>query len=536
MGDDERRSGSMPHPKATTLFARTVYRELRRASYDEQDLVRFVGDLMEMIASGLRVADPELDRRLAGVVDPETGLPNRGTFHEIVEFEMRDASPKGVKLLLACVEVSIPEWCPDDVARRIHARTANAIRNRVRPDDVVARLSPTRYAVLMPRAGDDVIPVLAARLAPVLAARRRGNDAASGMAGVAYSVRAASLTPEMKTADALIDECLARGPVPLELEERAPPPAARASLRNERRREEPRGALEVVLALGGGAVRAAAHAGVVAALREAGVEIVGIAGTSAGALVGAMLLSGQSHASIVQRFEAFRSTTIYGQIRRLYAQYAIRAKRSARAEKYFRQSGLAFSSETELAAVPDELFASFIEYFVGPDRDFATLSHPFSATAMDIVEGRPVIFTRGPLHQALRASCAVPGLFAPQREGARMLIDGATTTEVPVAAALALRRAAPTLAVHLERPASKIGEYRSSAEVITRAASLIHTELVREQLRGAPVLFTAPVGEIGWLDFRHARNTYEIGLAAARAAIGDLLRELHDAAGSGAPA
>ena len=122
-----------------------------------------------------------------------------------------------------------------------------------------------------------------------------------------------------------------------------------------------------------------------------------------------------------------------------YAEYRRRAKRVRSNDKYFRQAGLAFLSDADVSAVSDELFAKFVEHFVGPDRDISTLGKPFAVCATDLVEGRPAVFTRGPLHFALRATCAVPGLFAPQSDGTRLLIDGSTITEVPVSAALQLR-------------------------------------------------------------------------------------------------
>lgn len=449
MADDERRSGSVPHPKATSLFARTVYRELRRAGYEQQDLVRFVADLTETITENLRKVDPEIDRHLAGVVDAETGLPNRGTFHEIAEFEIRTArESRGSSLLLVCLEVMVPEWCPDDLAHAIHVRMATALRSRVRPEDMVARVAPNRYAALLRGAGEEVVHALSARLGAVLGAERREGDRDAMRSGATYALRAVPWSPDLATSDALLDACLARGPRPIALGVAPPPSRAQAGPSSAAPAVAPRRAtLSVVLALGGGAVRAAAHVGVVALLREAGVDIAGIAGTSAGALVGAMLLSGMTDEEVVARLESFASTPLYKQMRRLYAAYSVRTKRNVRAEKYFRQSGLAFLSDTELGAIPDDLFAAFVEYFVGADRDIGTLSRPFAATAMDVVEGRPAVFSRGPLHQALRASCAVPGLFLPQRDGPRLLIDGATTSEVPVAAALALRCNAPTLAI-----------------------------------------------------------------------------------------
>jgi len=535
--ESRRMPAALPHPRATQLFARTVHRELRRAGYDHHDLVRFVGDLMELVISNMRTVDPEIDRNVTGVIDPETGLPNEATVHEILEFEARRKDrAERTALILICVEVRVPEWFPDDLVQAVHGRTAAALRLRLRPDDTVARLPPNRYLAILPSAAPELLPGIASRFAAALLSRRRRTDESPVPPGTVYVLRSKVVTEDGVGAEALISQCLEAPPtvleLPADLDDGAPPPVSRVeraevlTAPESERVDEP---LRVVLALGGGAVRATAHVGVIDVLRDAGVAIAGIAGTSAGAIVGAMALSGQSNDQIVDRFESFASTPLYKQIRRHYAAYRSRSTRSRQTEQYFRGSGLAFMSDVDLSAVSNDIFAEFVEWFVGPDRDISTLSHPFAACAADIVDGRPSLFMRGPLHQAIRASCAIPGMFEPQPDGERLLVDGSTIAEVPVGAALGLRLHAPVLAVYLERPTPKVERFATSAQVLTRTASLVHTELVREQLRSAPVLLTVPIGAMGWLDFRKASLARQLGRASAREGLEDLLTELHGA-------
>lgn len=527
---DERRKGSAPHPRATALFARTVYRELRRASYSDNDLVRFVGDLMEIMSKNLgeRRVGLELGRHLAAVLDPETGLPNRQTFEEILDFEIRRADEAGgLSLLLVCVEVHIPSRCPDDVAQQVHERTAAALQRRLRNDDVVSRLPPDRYLVLLPNAATDLVLTLCARFGAELHGGRPGDPELPPETrfDVRWVVR-----DEPLSAAAMLDRCLAAPAIPLGVveEERAVTSLGTRELgRVTKRAERPQ--RKVVLALGGGAVRAGAHVGVVEALEEAGVEVTGIAGTSAGALVGAMLVSGQSGDQIVERFEAFTQAPLYRELRQLYAAYMARAKRSPHAAA-FRQSGLSFMSDREMSAASDEMFSRFIEFFLGPDRDMSTLARPFATSATDLVEGRPAIFIRGPLHHAVRCSCAAPGLFSPQKDGARLLVDGSTVSEVPIAAALGLRLPAPVVAVYLETTTRKVERFSTSAEVLTRTSALVQSALVREQLRSAPIVLDVPVRDGGWLDFRRARETREAGAVVTRMSLERLLDEIDRAA------
>jgi predicted acylesterase/phospholipase RssA len=126
----------------------------------------------------------------------------------------------------------------------------------------------------------------------------------------------------------------------------------------------------------------------------------------------------------------------------------------------------------------------------------------------------------------------VPGLFAPQADGERLLVDGSTVTEVPIGAALGLPLPAPVLAVYLERPAQQVAIFSTSTEVYTRAAACVQTELVREQLRSAPLLLTVPVRDGGWLDFRRAQEMRNVGEVVTRVALEGLLRDIDRASRS----
>ncbi len=489
----------MPPPKATALFARTVYRQLKQAGYGNAELVTFVSELMGEIGG-------ERSGPLSGVADVETSLPNSDSLLDVLEFELRRVRSTPGALTLMCLDVDAPDWCADDVVQALHARASKQLRRSVRPADAVARLAANRYALVLPGTDVRLAPAIAARVAyPLLNPRRRADAPPNG---TRVTMRACGSARADESAASLLGRCLDQPSREVDTPRRplstSPPPAPQPSARDA-----------VVLALGGGAARAAAHIGVLRALEAAGVEVAGVAGTSAGAIVGAMALRGMGHTEILERFVAFTRSDIYRQMRRRYVEYRRSAKVPRSTVDYFRHSGIAFLSADRLAAFDDELFAQFIEFFVGPDRDIGTLAKPFAVATTDLVTGRAVRIAHGPLHFALKASCALPGLFRPQAEGERLLVDGSTVAEVPVQVAVQLGVAAPILAVHLARPEKEISTFESSSEVVMRWGTIVHRELVREQLRHAHHLITACVEQIGWLDFRRALETAAIGEQAA---------------------
>lgn len=497
----------LPPARTLTLFARTVHKQLRQAGYDRTELVALLNELIDLILAG------EDDEPLSGVSDSETSLANADAVLDGLAFEMRRARDLGTPLLVALLEIEPPDWCPDEAAWALHARVAKQLRRGVRPGDLVGRLGATRYAVVLPGApqvkGVDIITRL---VQPILAPRRAEDRPPMG---TRVSARTFADDGSVEGAADLLTRCEKEPATPIlgpreaptqttSKSTRPPPPIPMTTDGN------------FVLALGGGAARAAAHIGVLRALEDARIGIAGIAGTSAGAIVGAMHLSGLSPSTILERFEAFMRSSVYAEMRRSYVTYRRAANAARRAAKLVRHDGVALLSSNQIAAVDERLAAAFIEFFVGKDRDVSTLSAPFAAAATDLVSGRPVWITSGPLHAALRASCALPGLFPPHRDGERLLVDGAVLAEVPVMAARQLGRGLPVLAVHLARPERANLDLSSSEELVIRASAMTHKELVREQLREAGLLLTAKVEDIGWLDFRRAARTAAIGEEAAR--------------------
>jgi NTE family protein len=502
------RGQSLPPARAMSLYARTVFRQLKQARYERTEMVAFVNELLGQLTDDVALGP------MAGLADIETALPNPEAFFDVLDFELRRAGGEVTTLLLTC-EVDLPESCPDDTASSIHRSVARQIRRSVRPFDIVARLGVERYAVALAGAKLESASAIAARiLGPVVHPSRLEDRFPDG---TRVTVRIVEARPD-ETARGVLSRCELQEPSEISLTNsvgsvvplRTLPPPASLSARSAAKREN------VVLALGGGAARAAAHVGVLRVFDASGLAVAGAAGTSAGALVAAMALSGVKHEAILDRFVSFTRSTIYREMRLRYVKYRRRSSVPRASVAYFRESGVAFLSNEQLAAFDDEMLEDFVEFFVGTDRAIASLRGPFAVAATDLVSGRAVHILHGPLHSALRASCALPGLFPPQRDGDRMLVDGSMVAEVPVRAAVALRCDAPVVAVHLARPDRKVGTFSTSSEVVLRSASIVHTELVREQLRHAHTLVTAHVEEVGWLDFRRAEQAAALGEAAAR--------------------
>jgi NTE family protein len=175
----------------------------------------------------------------------------------------------------------------------------------------------------------------------------------------------------------------------------------------------------VALALGSGGARGYAHIGVIDELHDRGYQIVGIAGSSMGALVG-----GLQAADKLDEFADWAKSLTQRAILRLLDP-TLTAAGVLRAEKI-------------LDAVRDILGESTIE----------ELPIPYTAVATDLLAGKSVWLQRGPVDEAIRASIAIPGVIAPHVIDGRLLADGGILDPLPMAPIAAVN-ADLTIAVSL---------------------------------------------------------------------------------------
>lgn len=163
-------------------------------------------------------------------------------------------------------------------------------------------------------------------------------------------------------------------------------------------------AKRAALALGSGGARGYAHIGVIDELTDRGYEVVGVAGSSMGALVGGLFAAGS-----LGEFTQWATTLTGPAVLRLLDP-SISAAGVLRAGKI-------------LDAVRDLLGSVTIE----------ELPIPFTAVTTDLIAGRSVWLQRGPLDEAIRASIAIPGVIAPHLLDGRLLADGGILDPLPIA-------------------------------------------------------------------------------------------------------
>jgi NTE family protein len=247
----------------------------------------------------------------------------------------------------------------------------------------------------------------------------------------------------------------------------------------------------VALALGSGGARGLAHIAVIEALDDLGVKPVAIAGASIGALIGAAYATGMRGKDIRHHVTGLAHGR--GEIRRRLMQ----SRAGTLADFFFG----AFSQATQMDA--EKFSAQFLPEQVPPD--FSALDIPLTVIATDLYRRREVRLSSGPLHPAIAASIAIPGLFRPVVINGRILIDGGTTNPLPFD--VFAGRADVVVAVDVFGiPAAERTDMPSSWECVFTTVLVMGGAIVAEKLRHtAPDLLIRPnVTIFGTLDFYQA--------------------------------
>ncbi|HLV14285.1 MAG TPA: patatin-like phospholipase family protein [Xanthomarina sp.] len=159
--------------------------------------------------------------------------------------------------------------------------------------------------------------------------------------------------------------------------------------------------MNIGLVLSGGGMRGAAHIGAIKALEEHNIYPTHIAGTSAGAIVGALYAYGCSWEEILKFFKATSILDI--------TKYAISKPGILDADKFYN---------------------SFKKYF--PEDNFSILKKDLQITATNILNGDLMVFNQGELIKPILASAAFPGVFSPVKIDDSYYVDGGTLNNFPV--------------------------------------------------------------------------------------------------------
>jgi len=241
------------------------------------------------------------------------------------------------------------------------------------------------------------------------------------------------------------------------------------------------------IALGGGFARGLAHVGVLKVFEEEQIPIDFIAGTSVGSVIGAAYCSGISAKELEEiaglvRFKHFARWTI---------------------------SRFGIASNDRMSGFLNKMLKV---------RTFEELRIPLAVAATDFVSGDGVVFRSGPLIDAVRASCAYPGMFLPVNINGRLLIDGMLAHPVPT---VPLREmgADRALGVYLSAHWVNLKGPRHVFDVVGQCFSIAQQKMSGIWEAAADAVLTPDVRGFSYDGFERASDLIAAGEKVARAAL-----------------
>ena len=248
------------------------------------------------------------------------------------------------------------------------------------------------------------------------------------------------------------------------------------------------------LALGGGFARGMVHIGVLKVLEEAGIPIAAIAGTSAGSIVAAGYCSGLSSAKLAEigRHMRFRD----------FARWTLE------------RGG--FCNNDRLGVFLSRMYTC---------KEFSELRIPLVVVATELASGRPAIFRSGPLSEAVRASCAYPGIFTPVAIHGKLYVDGMLSYEVPTTP-LKQMGIDCVLGVHLRSHWNGNEQPRHFFDVIGQCFAIAQVRMSLQWEHDADLLLHPDVDGFAYDDFERADELIAIGEECMRTALPALKKAL----------
>jgi NTE family protein len=240
------------------------------------------------------------------------------------------------------------------------------------------------------------------------------------------------------------------------------------------------------LALGGGAARGFAHIGVIQVLEEQGIHPDLVVGTSAGSLVAALYASGKSGVemgSLAQTMD---------------------------------ESGLTDWSFPGRGLIRGEALARYVRAQTA-GLTIEQMKLPLGIVATDLADGQPILFQRGDVGVAVRASSAVPAVFQPVKIGTREYVDGGLVAPVPVRFARQMG-AELVIAVDISSPPDGNGT-GDALRMLLQTFAIMGRSINRVELKDADVVMRPVLAGVSSADFTARIKAIQSGREAALAVL-----------------
>ncbi|MBQ7188620.1 MAG: patatin-like phospholipase family protein [Kiritimatiellae bacterium] len=250
---------------------------------------------------------------------------------------------------------------------------------------------------------------------------------------------------------------------------------------------------KIGIALGSGGARGWAHVGVLQYLNQLGIRPYCVAGTSVGAIVGAVYSAGNLD-DLVKLSQEMN----WQQVAKLFL------------EIHWPSTGL----------ISGKRILQFLQRLI-PQTEIDELPIPFAAVATVLEEERELVISKGNLLDAIRASISIPGIFTPPDYQESHLVDGGFANPLPTSVC---RKLGADVVVGVDinlryGESSEADEKKNFSifEILTRTMRIAENKITQRDLERFPpdILIQPAVGHISTLDFHRGEDGIRLGIEAA---------------------
>lgn len=303
------------------------------------------------------------------------------------------------------------------------------------------------------------------------------------------------------------------------------------------------------MALGGGFLRGAAHAGVLKVLVEEGIPIHVVAGSSSGSLAAALFASGYTPDQIKKMACALKPADLFDGFEAVLNLLLLAGKKIADL------LGLSYPFRVPMGLMSGNRLEYTINKMLGSQLEFSGLSKAFPVvTSVDVTNGAMVLFMSGrnkmrrdlkpvtiippkdvivihdvPVAAAVRASCSVPGLYEPKLIRGHLLTDGGVRDNVP-AEVLKKMGVDVVLAVDVGYDGCSSHKVNSIMEVLFQSLDIMASESILMKLEeNADLVIRPEIKNVSVWDFDKLNYCYEQGVRKTR----EMLPQIRKAVGLG---
>jgi NTE family protein len=278
----------------------------------------------------------------------------------------------------------------------------------------------------------------------------------------------------------------------------------------------------ISLALSGGGARGLAHVGVLQWMEENHIPIDSVAGTSMGALVGAVYATGMN----TKEMRDFVKTIRWDEVllrEPTYDQLSYRRKQDRTTYQVGAMLGLKHGLTAPNGLSPAHGVGLLIDRIAFPYStisSFDDLPTPFRCVATDMLTGDAVILKDGSLAESLRATMAIPAVFTPIEVNGRLLADGGLVNNIPTDIARSMG-ADIVIAVDIIPPLGARDKLQTLAGVLDQSISLMTIDHDHRALQLADIVLAPDLGSYTAFDYPSAEAIIRMGYdgAAAKAAV-----------------